>query len=263
MRADEFKRRKRATGADDKLKRGIAREAARRLFDKVAPEPGEFALREASRGEYEAAKKQAVAVLGHRVRPSDLPTDAEVRAEILELARCRNPTDPPETIEHAPEGAPAILGELVDRYVVFKLRLAPLANVKQDPKRHPEGDALYHSLQVFELARAARPYDDEFLFAALLHDVGKAIDPRDPIAAALTSLEGTISPRTAWLIEHQNALIKPVSPRTRADFSGHEWYEDLVLLRELDEQGRTPGIDVMDVDEAIEYLKEVEEDEDE
>ena len=193
------------------------------------------------------------------MRPSDLPTDAEVRAAILDLARTRKPTDPPETIEPAPEGAAATLGELVDRFVIFKMRLEPLANVKQDPKRHPEGDALYHSLQVFELARVARPYDDEFLLAALLHDVGKAIDPRDHIAAGLTALEGTITPRTAWLIEHRNDLIKPVSARVRAELAGHEWFEDLVLLRELDEQGRTPGIDVMDVNEAIEYIKEFDE----
>jgi len=41
--------------------------------------------------------------------------------------------------------------------------------VEQPPQYHPEGDALYHSLQVFELAREARPYDEEFLLAALLH----------------------------------------------------------------------------------------------
>ena len=80
--------------------------------------------------------------------------------------------------------------------------LEPLEGVKQSPKYHPEGDALYHSLQVFELARAERPYDEEFLLAALLHDVGKAIDPSDHVAAALQALEGSITERTAWLIAH-------------------------------------------------------------
>ena len=65
--------------------------------------------------------------------------------------------------------------------------LLPLENVKQNPEYHPEGDALYHSLQVFDLARDELPYDEEFLLAALLHDVGKAIDPRDHVAAGARS----------------------------------------------------------------------------
>ena len=74
--------------------------------------------------------------------------------------------------------------------------------MKQSPKYHPEGDVLYHLLQVFELARDARPYDEEFLLAALLHDVGKGIDPADHVGAALQALEGSITERTAFLIEH-------------------------------------------------------------
>ncbi len=80
--------------------------------------------------------------------------------------------------------------------------LLPLETVKQDPRWHPEGDALYHSLQVFQLAGEALPYDEEFQTAALLHDVGKAIDPREHVAAALEALDGYITPRTAWFIEH-------------------------------------------------------------
>ena len=38
--------------------------------------------------------------------------------------------------------------------------------------------------------------------AALLHDVGKAIDPADHVAAGLEALDGFITERTAWLIEH-------------------------------------------------------------
>jgi HD superfamily phosphodiesterase len=62
--------------------------------------------------------------------------------------------------------------------------------VKQNPVYHPEGDALYHSLQVFELARQQVPWDEEFLLAALLHDVGKAIDPADHVAAGDRGIGG-------------------------------------------------------------------------
>src|SRR5437763_9607901 len=92
--------------------------------------------------------------------------------------------------------------EAVDPYQMFRLLLLPLEKVKQSPKWHPEGDVLYHSLQVFELARQERPWDEEFLLAALLHDVGKGIDPSDHVGAALQALDGLITPRTAWLIEH-------------------------------------------------------------
>ena len=90
----------------------------------------------------------------------------------------------------------------IDRFQIYEMLLLPLENVKQSPKYHPEGDALYHSLQVFDLARDALPYDEEFLLAALLHDVGKAIDPQDHVRVALEALDGFITPRTAWLIEH-------------------------------------------------------------
>ena len=60
--------------------------------------------------------------------------------------------------------------EQVDRFRLYESLLLPLENVKQDPRYHPEGDALYHSLQVFQLAREALPYDEEFLTAALLHE---------------------------------------------------------------------------------------------
>ena len=48
----------------------------------------------------------------------------------------------------------------------------------------------------------ARPYDEEFLLAALLHDVGKGIDPTDHVGAALQALDGLITERTQFLIEH-------------------------------------------------------------
>ncbi len=81
--------------------------------------------------------------------------------------------------------------------------LEPLEGVKQSPKYHPEGDALYHSLQVFELAREERPYDEEFLLAALLARRGQGHRPvSDHVAAALQALEGSITERTAWLIAH-------------------------------------------------------------
>src|SRR3954471_20233306 len=80
------------------------------------------------------------------------------------------------------------LEDHIDRFELYRMLLEPLADVKQSAKFHPEGDALYHSLQVFELARHAQGYDEECLLAALLHDVGKAIDPSDHVAAGIAAL---------------------------------------------------------------------------
>ncbi|MGC4003191.1 MAG: HD domain-containing protein [Pirellulales bacterium] len=81
----------------------------------------------------------------------------------------------------------------IDRFQMYELLLVPLDDVQQDPRYHPEGDVLYHSLQVYQLARAEVPYDEELLLAALLHDVGKGIDPADHTAAGLEALDGFIT----------------------------------------------------------------------
>ena len=149
----------------------------------------------------------------------------------------------------------------VDRFEVFRSLLIPLASVKQHRKYHPEGDALYHSLQVFELARDELPYDEEFLLAALLHDVGKAIDSHDHVEAALQALGETISQRTAWLIEHHmdahRLLDGTIGTRARRRLSKSEDYEELQLLGECDRNGRIPGLQVPEVDEALDYIREL------
>ncbi|WP_337173288.1 HD domain-containing protein [Paludisphaera sp.] len=149
----------------------------------------------------------------------------------------------------------------VDRFELYRLLLRPLEGVKQSPKHHPEGDALYHSLQVFELAREERGYDEEFLLAALLHDVGKAIDPADHVAAGLQALEGTITPRTETLIAlHMDALAYrqgTLGARARLRLTQSEEFDDLMLLRELDSRGRVPGAEVCELDEALEYIREL------
>lgn len=151
--------------------------------------------------------------------------------------------------------------EHIDRFELYRMLLRPLEGVKQSPKYHPEGDALYHSLQVFELARDERGYDEEFLLAALLHDVGKAIDPHDHVAAGLMALEGTITERTETLIAlHMDALAYQqgtLGARARLRLEQSEEFEDLMLLREFDSRGRQPGAIVCELEEALAYIREL------
>ncbi len=147
----------------------------------------------------------------------------------------------------------------IDRTLFWSPLLEPLAKVRQNPTMHPEGDALYHSLQAFEGARRRFPYDEEMITAALLHDVGKAIDPGDHVSAGLEALEGTLSAREHFLIaHHMDALAAregTLAARQLDRLRLSEWYEDLMALREIDDDARQPGVDVCTVEEAIEFIR--------
>src|SRR4051812_37454885 len=107
--------------------------------------------------------------------------------------------------------------------------LLALDGVRQDPRFHPEGDALYHSLQAFELAR--RETTDRCLAAAaLLHDVGKAVSSpaHDEVGAAL--LSGLVAPRVVWLVRPPLDLLRIPGP-TKRRLRGTAALADLQRLR--------------------------------
>ena len=193
----------------------------------------------------------------HYAFKSSITGKAIERASIAELEAFLKAEDPDIDLDFEVER----VEDHVDRFELYRLLLRPLEGVKQSPKHHPEGDALYHSLQVFELAREERGYDEEFLLAALLHDVGKAIDPSDHVAAGLQALEGTITERTETLIAlHMDALAYrqgTLGARARLRLEQSEEFEDLMLLRELDTRGRQPGAIVCELEEALEYIREL------
>ncbi len=153
------------------------------------------------------------------------------------------------------------LEEMPDRFQVFTSLLLPLENIKQHPKYHPEGDVLYHSLQVFDHARDQLPYDEEFLLAALLHDVGKGIDPQDHVAAGLEALEGFVTERTAWLIEHHMVAHTlrdgTIGARARRRLQANPSFEELVILSECDDAGRVAGVVAPELEEAIAYIRDL------
>lgn len=147
----------------------------------------------------------------------------------------------------------------VNRWLAYRSLLLPLEEVKQPPRLHPEGDALYHSLQVFEIVREQASYDEELQLAALLHDVGKAIDAVDPRAAALEALAGLITERTHWLIEHlaeaELILTGEIGARAHRRLKESEDFDDLMLLARANRAGRKSGIEVCDVDEALVFIQ--------
>ena len=193
----------------------------------------------------------------HYVFKSSITGKAIERASIAELEQFLRREYPHLDLE----SAVAELEEQIDRFQLYESLLLPLENVKQNRKYHPEGDALYHSLQVFDLARDELPYDEEFLLAALLHDVGKAIDPRDHIAEGLDALDGFITERTGWLIENHmlahNVLDGSIGARAKRRLRENESYDELMMLSRCDRDGRHAGVESPELDEAIDYVREL------
>lgn len=255
----------------DKLKRQIALAAAALL---LAGAETEY---------FRARLRAARNVCQGWVRPADLPSNREIRELVQSFLRRAgadpgSPSSRAQRRSRSADRTPQMLADHaelarlltqpptaeaapppLDRFDVYYALLGPLEDVDQPADRHPEGDALYHSLQVFDLARDAEPYDEELQLAALLHDVGKAIDPLDHVAAGLTALEGYITPRTAWLIEHHllaRALAEgALGQRARRRLEAADDFASLQLLCDCDRRGRQPGADVPELEEALDSIR--------
>ncbi|HID21035.1 MAG TPA: phosphohydrolase [Planctomycetaceae bacterium] len=220
-----------------------------RLRDAIAREAARLILRGTETGYY-AARQRAARWLtrGARVAPRDLPSDEEIERYVYALSRLA--PDRPTKSDYLEDASyPA------DALAVFRMLLERLEQVDQDPAFHPEGDALYHSLQVFALGREAQPYDEEFLLACLLHDVGLGIDRRKPVEAAVRALATLVTERTLFLIEHRHPVTEYLlTGQVARSLRRSEYFDDLVLLARCDLDGRVPGAVVPTIDEALDYI---------
>ena len=237
----------------DRLRRRVAFEAAKLLYSREETQYGPAKMTAARR------------LIAGEIKAADLPCNREIRHSLRTIARAGRAEQEQLLTEVAADralGRPTEANEnTVDRFRTYELLLLPLEQMMQSPLDHPEGDVLYHSLQVFELARQERPYDEEFLLAALLHDVGKAVDRRNHVAAALEMLAGMISERTAWLIEHHvEALLLrdgTLGVRLRRRLEAAADFDELMLLAACDRQGRAVGRETPDVPDALKYIREL------
>jgi len=249
-----FRQRFQENMSTDRLRRRVAFEAAKLLYTHEETQYGSAKMKAARR------------LVAGPVPSDDLPCNREIRHSMRAIARAGRAEQQQLLTQAAADRAldrPTEAGEnTVDRFRTYELLLLPLEHVMQSPEEHPEGDVLYHSLQVFELARQKLPYDEEFLLAALLHDVGKAVDRRNHVAAGLEMLAGTVSPRTAWLIEHHvEALLLlrqgTLGVRLRRRLEASDDFDELMLLAACDRQGRVVGMAAPDVPDALQYVREL------
>jgi len=117
--------------------------------------------------------------------------------------------------------------------------------VKQNEEHHPEIYVFEHSLQV--LRRAFREsIDTDLILAAMLHDIGKKENTLGHDKIAVEMLQGIVSVKTLWLIEHHIRiwyfLLGPMKKLSKVnELSGHPWLPELILLARWDKMGRNPN----------------------
>ncbi len=93
--------------------------------------------------------------------------------------------------------------------------LLDLEHVEQNPIYHPEGNALFHSLQVFQLSLKLSS-DPEIWTASLFHDIGKSIDGPTHAEIGAELLAGIFNENIRWLIRHHLDLLTHPSKTKRA-----------------------------------------------
>jgi len=207
---------------------------------------------------YHDARWQAARAITRSYLPGEcLPTDLEIRVRLQQLMGSESAF--PETLPGSETPRDDSLPD--DRFDHYLALLSPLDRVVQPKDLHPEGDVLYHSLQVFELAAQSHPWDEELLTAALLHDVGKGIDPRDSHEAGLRAISGFVTARTMWLIENLPAAHRyyegALGARARRRLVSSDSWDELSCLASHDIEGRVPGRCVRSTELALNHIQDL------
>jgi hypothetical protein len=205
---------------------------------------------------YHDARWQAARAITRSYLPGEcLPTDMEIRVQLQQLMGSDGAF--PKTLPGPGTPQDDVLPE--DRFAHYLALLVPLDRVIQPKAMHPEGDVLYHSLQVFELTAESHPWDEELLTAALLHDVGKGIDVRDSHDAGVRAVSGFVTVRTLWLIDNLPAVHRlfegALGARARRRLTTSESWTELDILARHDREGRVAGRRVRRLEDAINYIQ--------
>ena len=117
-------------------------------------------------------------------------------------------------------------------------------------------NGLEHSLQAG--TRALRDgRSAEYVVAALLHDMGDLIGPRNHAAVAASILRPYVSERIAWIVEHHTVFQFNhfgrhigIDPDMRDAYLGHPYYEDAAEFADLyDSESFDPSYESLPLEE--------------
>ncbi len=194
------------------------------------------------------------------IKPADLPTNREIRDEIQSLARLQEGSRQHRPTAESRDASPDNGEPPTDRFQVYHRLLLPLETVRQDPRRHPEGDALYHSLQVYALARRRWPMTRSFKPRPYCTTWAKrstraSTSRRRWRRSTVTSLHGR--PGSSSITPKPALREGTLGSRARRRLEASEDYDDLVLLSDCDRAGRVAGALVPDVEDALDQLREL------
>jgi predicted HD phosphohydrolase len=125
-------------------------------------------------------------------------------------------------------------------------------------------DRLQHSLQTATRAyRADR--DDEYVFCALIHDVGDLLGPLNHADVAAAVVKPFVSEQNHWMVE-KHAIFQGyyffhhlgLDRDLRDQFRGHEWFDYTAeFCQEYDQAAFDPGYDTLPLEHFEPLVRQV------
>jgi len=125
-------------------------------------------------------------------------------------------------------------------------------------------DRLEHSLQTATRAHRA-DRDDEYVFCALIHDIGDLLGPLNHADVAAAVVKPFVSEQNHWMVE-RHAIFQGyyffhhlgLDPDMREQFRGHEWFDYTAeFCQEYDQPAFDPGYDTLPLEHFEPLVRQV------
>jgi len=125
-------------------------------------------------------------------------------------------------------------------------------------------DRLEHSLQTATRAHRA-DRDDEYVFCALIHDIGDLLGPLNHADVAAAVVKPFVSEQNHWMVE-KHAIFQGyyffhhlgLDPDMREQFRRHEWFDYTAeFCQEYDQPAFDPGYDTLPLEHFEPLVRQV------